>query len=124
MLIPRYTPLGSLKKPLCGLVLHYGSGGSNGLLSEASYIGVPQSKGIESPKVDVYVPKSSLVTRTRAYTPLGPNISVLPLLFDETELDADAFLTMMAVDSLDTAPLYMQIVMVRLYPYVRCTPWN
>ncbi|KAF8643588.1 hypothetical protein AX14_009533 [Amanita brunnescens Koide BX004] len=31
---------------------------------------------------------------------------------------------MMAVDSLDTAPLYMQIVMVRLYLYVRCNPWN
>lgn len=112
MLIPRHAPLGSLTKPLCGLVLHYGNGGPNGLPSEASYIGIPQSEGIETPKVDVYVPRSSILTRTRVYAPLGSNVTVSPLLFDETELDAEAFLTMMAVDSLESAPLYMQIVMV------------
>ena len=117
MLIPRYAPLGSLTKPLCGLVLHYGNGGPNGLPSEASYIGIPRSKGIETPKVDVYVPKSSILTRTRVYAPLGENVTVSPLLFDETELDAEAFLTMMAVDSLESAPLYIQIVMVCLSLY-------
>ena len=96
MLIPQYAPLGSLKKPLCGLVLHYGNGGPNGLPSEASYICVSQSEGIKTPKVNVYVPKSSLRTRTRAYKPLGGNITVSALLFVETELDAEAVLTMMA----------------------------
>lgn len=124
MLIPQYTPLGSLKKPLCGLVLHYSNGGSNGLLSEASYIGVPQSKDIETPKVDVYVPKSSFFTRTRAYAPLGANITVSPLLFDETELDAEAFLAMMAIDSLESAPLYMHIVMVGPSVYAQCKETN
>ena len=119
MLIPQHAPLGSLKKPLCGLVLHYGNGGPNGLPSEASYIGVPQSEEIETPKVNVYVPRSSLRTRTRAYKPLGGSITVSALLFDETELDAEAFLTMMAIDSLESAPLYMQIVMVCLSLYIR-----
>ncbi|KAF8695677.1 hypothetical protein AX14_001766 [Amanita brunnescens Koide BX004] len=100
MLIPQYAPLGSLKKPLCGLVLHYGNGGPNGLPSEASYIGVSQSEGIKTPKVNLYVPKSSLRTRTRAYKPLGGNITVSALLSVETELDAEA-----------PVPLYMQIVM-------------
>lgn len=118
MLIPGYAPLGSLTKPLCGLVLHYGNGGPNGLPSEAAYIGIPQSKGIQTPKVDVYVPKSSIITRTRAYAPLGANVTVSPLLFDETELDTEAFLTMMAVDSLENAPLYMQIVVVCLALHV------
>ena len=93
--------------------------GPNGLPSEAAYIGVVQSKGIEAPKVNVYVPKSSLETRKRVYAPLGANIAVAPLLFDESELDAEAFLTMMAIESLDSAPLYMQIVMVCLFPYIQ-----
>ncbi|KAF8331261.1 hypothetical protein F5887DRAFT_998620 [Amanita rubescens] len=111
MLVPQYTPIGSLKQPLSGLVLHYGNGGPNGLPSEAAYIGVPRSKGIKTPKVRVYVPKSSLGTRKRVYAPLGANVTIAPLLFDESELDAEAFLTMMAIDSLESAPLYMQIVM-------------
>jgi hypothetical protein len=117
MLVPQYAPIGSLKQSLSGLVLHYSNGGPNGLPSEAAYIGVVQSKGIEAPKVNVYVPKSSLETRKRVYAPLGANITVAPLLFDESELDAEAFLTMMAIESLDSAPLYIQIVMVCLFPY-------
>ncbi len=102
MLVPQYAPIGSLKRPLSALVLHYSNGSPNGLPSEAAYIGVPRSRGIKTPNVHVYVPNA--------------NITVAPLLFDESELDAEAFLTMMAIDSLESAPLYMQIVMVCLLP--------
>src|SRR6266550_2588545 len=116
MLVPQYAPIGSLKRPLSALVLHYSNGSPNGLPSEAAYIGVPRSRGIKTPNVHVYVPNSCLETRKRVYASLGANITVAPLLFDESELDAEAFLTMMAIDSLESAPLYMQIVMVCLLP--------
>ena len=46
------------------------------------------------------------------YAPLGSRVTVEPLLFSEAELDAEAFLSMMAVDSSETAPLYVQIILV------------
>jgi hypothetical protein len=48
-----------------------------------------------------------------AYKGLGDRVTVEPLLFSEEELDAEAFLTMMAVDSSESTPLYVQIVLVR-----------
>lgn len=48
----------------------------------------------------------------RVYAPLGSRVTVEPLLFSEAELDAEAFLSMMAVDSSETAPLYIQIMLV------------
>ena len=124
MLVPQYTPIGSLKQPLSGLVLHYSNGGPNGLPSEAAYIGRSTGITIKTPKVHVYVPKSSLGTRKRVYAPLGANVTVAPLLFDESELDAEAFLTMMAIDSLESAPLYMQIVMVCLLSFILDSSMN
>lgn len=47
------------------------------------------------------------------YKPLGKNILVEPLYFTEDELDAQAFLSMMAVGSSESAPLYVQIMLVR-----------
>jgi hypothetical protein len=47
------------------------------------------------------------------YGRLGSHIEVKPLLFSESELDAAAFLSLMAVSSSDHAPLYMQTVLVR-----------
>lgn len=46
------------------------------------------------------------------YAPLGWNVTVEPLLFSEAELDAEAFLSMMAVGSSESAPLYVQIILV------------
>lgn len=48
------------------------------------------------------------------YAPLTQrgNVTVEPLLFDESELDAQAFLALMAVGSSDNAPLYVQIILV------------
>jgi hypothetical protein len=48
----------------------------------------------------------------RVYAPLGDNVTVEPLYFSESELDAQAFLSMMAVGSSESAPLYVQIVLV------------
>lgn len=47
------------------------------------------------------------------YSTLGKNVTVEPLAFTEEELDAEAFLSMMAVGSSDSAPLYIQIILVR-----------
>jgi hypothetical protein len=46
------------------------------------------------------------------YARLGKNVIVEPLLFHNSELDAAAILSMMAVGSSESAPLYMQIILV------------
>jgi hypothetical protein len=112
MLIPKLQEIGTLQQPLAGLVLHFGEGGIGSLPSEAAWVGVPSTKGVRTPKVRVFVSKSSLNTMKGVYAPLGKNVEVVPLLFNETELDAQAFLSMMAVGSSDSAPLYIQIVLV------------
>jgi hypothetical protein len=112
MLIPKLREIGSLQQPLAGLVLHFGEGGICSLPSEAAWVGVPLKEGVRTPKVRVFVSKSSLNTMKSVYAPLGKNVEVVPLLFNETELDAQAFLSMMAVGSSDSAPLYIQIVLV------------
>ncbi|KAG5648683.1 hypothetical protein DXG03_000029 [Asterophora parasitica] len=48
------------------------------------------------------------------YEPLGDHVVVEPLTFSESELDAQAFLSMMAVGSSDSAPLYVQIILTIL----------
>jgi hypothetical protein len=52
----------------------------------------------------------------KVYGHLDSNLEVKPLLFSESELDAAAFLSLMAVSSSDNAPLYMQTVLVRKSP--------
>ncbi|KAG1766784.1 hypothetical protein EDD22DRAFT_978349 [Suillus occidentalis] len=111
MFIPKLQEIGSLQQPLAGLVLHFGEGGIGSLPSEAAWVGVPSAEGVRTPKVRVFVSKSSLNTMKGVYAPLGKNVEVVPLLFNETELDAQAFLSMMAVGSSDSAPLYIQIVL-------------
>jgi hypothetical protein len=112
MFIPQYRPVGLLSRPLCGLVLHFGEGGPSARPCEAAWVGVPSHKGFNPPKVKVYVSPSSLNTMRAAYKGLGNRVTVEPLLFSEEELDAEAFLTMMAVDSSESTPLYVQIVLV------------
>lgn len=115
MLIPNLPHIGSLKKPLAGLVLHFGEGGPSSLPSEAAWIGVSKLNNVETPKVCVYVSRSSLNTMKRVYRPLGDKIEVKPLLFSQSELDAEAFLSMMSVGSSESAPLYVQIILVSPY---------
>ncbi|EEB93938.1 hypothetical protein MPER_07338, partial [Moniliophthora perniciosa FA553] len=94
MFIPQCPSIGLLQKPLSGLVLHFGEGGA-------------------APSVNVNVSKSSLNTMKKVYAPLmkNGNVKVEPLLFDEGDLDAQTFLSMMAVGSSDGAPLYIQILL-------------
>lgn len=112
MFVPSFRAIGSLEKPLCGLVLHFGEGGKSSRPCEAAYVGRPSYAGVNSPPVRVYVSRSSLQTMRAVYSSLGKNITVEPLAFTEEELDAEAFLSMMAVGSSDSAPLYIQIVLV------------
>jgi hypothetical protein len=112
MMIPNCKPLGSLEKPLAGLVLHFGTGGDNSLPCEAAWLAKPKYHGLEVPSVRVYVSSSALNRMRRIYAPLGENVIVEPLLFTEDELDAEAFLSMMAVESSGSAPLYMQVFLV------------
>lgn len=74
-------------------------------------MGVPSFQGVNVPPVRVFVSRSSLNTMRAVYAPLGDNVTVEPLLFSEAELDAEAFLSMMAVSS-ESAPLYVQIILV------------
>lgn len=113
MLIPNDRRIGSLAKPLCGLVLHKSDGGLNSCPNEAAWVGVPKDILTKVPKVKVFVSPSSLNTMKAVYKPLGKNILVEPLYFTEDELDAQAFLCMMAVGSSESAPLYVQIMLVR-----------
>jgi hypothetical protein len=105
--------LGRLVKPLSGLVLHVGETGASSAPCEAAYVSVSVIDNAQPPPVRVYVAPSSLKRMKRVYGHLGNNLEVKPLLFSESELDAAAFLSLMAVNSSDSAPLYMQTVLVR-----------
>lgn len=112
MLVPNCPSTGSLEKALAGLVLHFGEGGPSSLPCEAAWLGVPSSTATTPPKVHVFVSQSSLNTMRAVYEPLGKHVIVEPLTFSESELDAEAFLSMMAVGTSDSAPLYMQVILV------------
>lgn len=113
MLISKFPPIGSLTKPLCGLVLHFGEGGSSSLPNETAWLSASLSSLVTGPPVRVYVSHSSLQTMRDVYARLGGNVIVEPLFLHNSELDAAAILSMMAVGSTESAPLYMQIILVR-----------
>lgn len=112
MLISRFSPIGQLNKPLCGLVLHYGEAGHGALPNEAAWLCSSESSLVKGPPVKVYVSHSSLNTMRKVYAPLGTKVVVEPLYFKRKELDAHAVLSMMAIGSSESAPLYMQIILV------------
>ena len=87
-------------------------GGPYSSPSEAAWIGIPKVASSRVPDIKVYVSPSSLNTMKMVYKKIGPNITVQPLHFAEHELDAQAFLSMMAVGSSESAPLYVQIILV------------
>ncbi|KAH9951841.1 hypothetical protein B0H21DRAFT_717813 [Amylocystis lapponica] len=114
MLVPEYMPIGATEKALSGLVLHLGEGGLGSRPSEAAWLAIAKAGGVRTPNVRVYVSNSSLQTMRAVYAPLGKKVQVEPLLFSEDELDAEALLSMMAVGSSDSAPLYVQTIMSTL----------
>lgn len=114
LLIPKFNPIGSLEKPMSALVLHFGEGGSSSLPSEVAWLASASSDlGLKLPKVRVFVSPSSIKTMHSVYTKaLGNKVEVQPLYFAESELDAQAILSMMSVSSAGSAPLYMHLVLV------------
>ncbi|KAG1832977.1 hypothetical protein EV424DRAFT_1622478 [Suillus variegatus] len=108
MFVPNMRSTGTLQKPLSGLVLHFGEGGPSSRPSEAAWISSSHIPGVQTPSVKVYVSRSSLKTMRAVYAPLGDGVTVEPLFFTQDELDAQAFLSMMAVGSSESAPLYIQ----------------
>jgi hypothetical protein len=115
MLIANHASLGSLLRPLSGLVLHFGEGGPSAQPCEAARVGVPALSGVRPPEVRVYVSPSSINSMRRVYKRLGSHVQVEPLLFRETELDAEAILSMMAIGSSESAPLYVHVILVRAF---------
>ncbi|KAF9451629.1 hypothetical protein P691DRAFT_807247 [Macrolepiota fuliginosa MF-IS2] len=116
LLIPRFKPIGSLSSPMSALVLHFGEGGSSSLPSEVAWLAsAPRDLALELPKVRVFVSASSVNTMRSAYAgALGDKVEVYPLYFTESELDAQAILSMMSVSSSSSAPLYMHLVLSKL----------
>lgn len=114
MLIKNYAPVGNLKEPLSGLVLHFGEGGAFSQPCEAAWLALKNASfSITPPKVRIYVSKSSIKTMSSVYAPLGGAVTVEPLEFSKTELDAQAFLSLMAVGaSSSSMPLYMHTIIV------------
>ena len=112
MFIPNCPATGELKKPLSGLVLHFGETGSSSRPCEVAFLGASQYRGVQPPDIRVYVSPSSLNRMTALYAPLGEHVQVKPLHLTESELDASAFLSMMAIGSSEAAPLYIQTVKV------------
>ncbi|KAB5592355.1 hypothetical protein CTheo_4179 [Ceratobasidium theobromae] len=113
MLLPPDPRFGHTEKPLSGLVLHFGEGSATTRTPcEAAHIALCSDSSVAPPPVRVYVSPASLNTMRRVYAPLGSGVTVEPLYFSEEELDAQAFLSIMAVNGgSDSAPLYMQIVL-------------
>jgi len=111
MFVTGCSALGRLVKPLSGLVLHVGETGACATPCEAAYVSSSMIDNAKAPPVRVYVSPSSLKRMKKVYGCLGPNVEVKPLYFSESELDAPAFLSLMAVNSSDNAPLYMQTVL-------------
>ncbi|KAI0291705.1 hypothetical protein BC826DRAFT_1092279 [Russula brevipes] len=111
MFVTGCRALGRLVKPLSGLVLHVGETGACAAPCEAAYVSVSVIDNAEAPPVRVYVAPSSLGRMKKVYGRLGDNLEVKPFYFSESELDAAAFLSLMAVHSSDNAPLYVQTVL-------------
>ena len=112
MLIKDCDAIGVSQKALSGLVLHFGEGGAGARPCEAAWIGCANTENIRPPSIKVYVSPSSLSTMQKVYAELGDAVTIEPLRFTERELDAEAVLSMMAVGSSESAPLYMHGVLV------------
>ncbi|KAI0332439.1 hypothetical protein GY45DRAFT_1344641 [Cubamyces sp. BRFM 1775] len=113
MMIVECPAIGSCRRLLSGLVLHFSEGGQGSLPCEAAWLAQMnfQSGYAYLPSVRVYVSESSFSTMKKVYAPLGDYVTVhlLTLTF---ELDAKATLSMMAIGFSEAAPLYMQSVLL------------
>ncbi|KAG9003350.1 hypothetical protein FRB94_003173 [Tulasnella sp. JGI-2019a] len=111
MMISGDDRLGTLNKRLSGLVLHYGEHGGP-QVCEAAYQCLSSDPLVRVPTVKVYVSPSQIATMQKLYTGIfGKTVEVIPLKIAHCELDAQAFLTMMCVNSGAEPPLYVQIIL-------------
>ncbi|KAF7981651.1 hypothetical protein HWV62_32760 [Athelia sp. TMB] len=86
-------------------------GGPHSRPSEVAWLASSSRAGVRPPSIKVYVSPSSLRTMRAVYGAIGGNIIVEPLLFEEAELDAHAFLGMMCVSMSEAPPLYVQTML-------------
>lgn len=112
LFVPDLPSIGSCKRPLSGLVFHYSEGGSGARPCEAAWVACAKANDTCTPSVRVYVSESSYATMKKVYEPLGKNVKVRRLKFVQSELDAQAVMSMMAIGSSDSAPLYMHTLLV------------
>jgi hypothetical protein len=112
MFIRACPAIGKLVKPLSGLVFHLGDTGPHAKPCEAAYLSTTVLDGVQAPSIRVFISPGSVQRATQLYSSLGGALTVEPLVFTDKELDAAAFLSLMAVGSSVSAPLYMQSVLV------------
>ena len=104
--------LGKLQQPLSALVLSYGDYGSTGSfnISEAAWLAVNKAGGLEQdqPTVKrVTVLTSPTNPEIREKYEQLPNVKAIPFKLQPQKLDVGTMLTLMAVNSAGTVPLYM-----------------
>ncbi|KIY01429.1 uncharacterized protein Z520_02981 [Fonsecaea multimorphosa CBS 102226] len=106
------SPAGENPKPLAGLVFHYDkfTSSESTQLCEAAYL---CSSGIP---VRVLVSPSNIHAMHRLYRNLpglprdAPRPEVIPLYFQESQLNVTRLMTLMAVDETGKVPLYMEVL--------------
>ncbi|RPB21001.1 hypothetical protein L211DRAFT_858560 [Terfezia boudieri ATCC MYA-4762] len=103
--------IGVLRKPLSGLVLHFGEFNSRDAFRpcEAAYLASPDGKfagGRTVQGVTVLVSPSNYLNLKIAYGAI-PGVSVRQLKLRSRDLTIQSMLTLMSVDSTSSQPLYM-----------------
>ncbi|TKA64797.1 hypothetical protein B0A55_10110 [Friedmanniomyces simplex] len=101
--------LGTLVKPLTGVIFHYDRNGAGAVAEAASLC----TMGV---KVRVLVSRSWYYKLAAPYSAVpgatDKNMEVLPLLFQDHHLEADRILKLMALSGSDNAmPLYMDVLL-------------
>ena len=106
--------LGELQKPLSALVFHYGEVTSrlNFKPSEVAFLASPSPNFPNHPrvsKINVLVSPSNFLTLKPLYSQI-PGVTVQPFKLRPKDLDVGTMLTLMSVDTSQSAPLYMSQV--------------
>ncbi|PKY00264.1 hypothetical protein P168DRAFT_276149 [Aspergillus campestris IBT 28561] len=102
--------LGSLKKPLSTLVLHYNEYSSNvsSQPSETAFLSsvLPEYAAQKSVPVSVLVPPSNYHNLAKMYEQI-PNVEVRPFRLQPRHLNISMMLSLMSMGKSDSTPLYM-----------------
>jgi hypothetical protein len=112
MLLPDLHDLGSVRRPLAGLVLAFGEAGPSAQPCEQAWVGVSSIPKLKTPTVTVYVSPFAFKRMSKVYAPLGRHIILEPLLFTEEELDTEMVLLFMTRGMRDSASSYAKVIRV------------